>query len=162
MLPLIEPPFSPMISLAEGCVTDWPLEHRGLRGCRQFWEPGTRCSSGGRTNSTSILCPFGTLRLFALGAEANEYRIIALGRFWVSFGERSAKGSSRSVANAAIEEGAIARSSWKQLARQGISLPPGSEKPKPAAGGQLGGDKPPIQCFKCKEVGHVAANCPNK
>jgi hypothetical protein len=37
---------------------------------------------------------------------------------------------------------------WKQPARQCSSLPPGFEKPKPAARGQLGGDKLPIQCFK--------------
>ena len=43
------------------------------------------------------------------------------------------------------------------------AVPPGFEKPKPAAGeGQLGGDRGPIQCYKCKEFGHVAANCPNK
>ena len=53
-------------------------------------------------------------------------------------------------------------SGWKQQAKQGASIPLGFEKPKPAIGGQLGGDKPPIQCFKCKEVGHVAASCPNK
>jgi hypothetical protein len=51
---------------------------------------------------------------------------------------------------------------WKQQPKQGAAIPPGFEKPKPAAGGQLGGDRPPIQCFKCKEMGHVAANCPNK
>ncbi len=53
-------------------------------------------------------------------------------------------------------------SGWKQQPKQGASISPGFEKPKPAAGGQLGGDKPPIQCFKFKEVGHIAANCPNK
>ncbi len=53
-------------------------------------------------------------------------------------------------------------SGWKQQPKQGASIPPGFEKPKPAAGGQLGGDRPPIQRFKCKQVGHVAANCPNK
>ena len=53
-------------------------------------------------------------------------------------------------------------SGWKQAAKNGGAIPPGFEKLKPAAGGQLGGDRPPIQCFKCKEVGHVAANCPNK
>ncbi len=53
-------------------------------------------------------------------------------------------------------------SGWKQPAKQGGAIPPGYEKLKPAAGGQLGGDKPPIQCYKCKEFGHVAANCPNK
>ncbi len=51
---------------------------------------------------------------------------------------------------------------WKQPAKQGGAIPPGFKKPKPAAGGQLGGDKPPIQCYKCKELGHVAANCLNK
>jgi hypothetical protein len=40
--------------------------------------------------------------------------------------------------------------SRKQLAKPGSSLPPRFEKPKPAAGGQLDGDRPPIQCFKCK------------
>ena len=49
-------------------------------------------------------------------------------------------------------------SGWKQPEKQGNSIPPGFEKPKPAAGGQLDGERPPIQCFKCKEVGHVAAN----
>jgi hypothetical protein len=51
---------------------------------------------------------------------------------------------------------------WKQPAKQPSSLPPGFDKPKPAAGGQLGGDRDPVQCFKCKEMGHVAAMCPNK
>ncbi len=53
-------------------------------------------------------------------------------------------------------------SGWKQPAKQGGAIPPGFEKPKPAAGGLLGGDKPPIQCYKCKEFGHVAANFPKK
>ncbi len=51
---------------------------------------------------------------------------------------------------------------WKQPAKQPGGLPPGFDKPKPAAGGQLGGDRGPLQCFKCKEMGHVAAMCPNK
>ncbi len=50
----------------------------------------------------------------------------------------------------------------EQPAKHGGAIPPGFEKPKPAAGGQLGGDKPPIQCYKCKEFGHAAAKCPNK
>ncbi len=33
---------------------------------------------------------------------------------------------------------------WLQPAKQGGLIPPGFEKPKPAAGGQLGGDRPPI------------------
>ena len=51
---------------------------------------------------------------------------------------------------------------WKHPAKQGSSLPLGFDKPKPDASAQLGSDKPPIQCFKCKELGHVVAMCPNK
>jgi hypothetical protein len=51
---------------------------------------------------------------------------------------------------------------WKQPVKQGGSLPPGFDKPKPAAGAHMGSDMPPILCFKCKELGHVAAMCPNK
>jgi len=35
-------------------------------------------------------------------------------------------------------------SGWKQQAKHGTFIPPGFEKPKPVAGGQLGGDNPPI------------------
>ncbi len=55
MLPLIDPPFLPCQVSHKGCVTDRLPEHRDLRGCRQFWEPGARCSSGGRTNSESVV-----------------------------------------------------------------------------------------------------------
>jgi len=48
---------------------------------------------------------------------------------------------------------------WQLLSS---SLTPGFEKPKPGAGVQLGGDKLLIRCFKCKNLGHVTANCPNK
>jgi hypothetical protein len=46
--------------------------------------------------------------------------------------------------------------------KQQGALSPGFEKPKPAAGGQLGGERGPMQCFKCKEMGHFAVNCSNK
>ena len=47
VLSLIRSLISPMISLAEGGLADRLPEHLGLNGCRQFLEPGARCSSEG-------------------------------------------------------------------------------------------------------------------
>ncbi len=86
----------------------------------------------------------------------------------MSYGERSAKKYLRELLGVESpyagksRKGGRGGGGWKQPAKQPSGLPPGFDKQKPAAGGQLGGDRDPIQCFKCKEMGHVAAMCPNK
>ncbi len=101
-------------------------------------------------------------------AETRALRLLAVGRLWVSSGERSAKEYPRELLGVESpyagksRKGGRGGGSWKQPAKQPDGLTPGFDKPKPAAGGQLGGDRGPIPCFKCKEMGHVAANRPNK
>ncbi len=72
-------------------------EHRGVRECRQFWEPLSRCLSGGRADWASAFKVLGTSCLSAPGAETRALKLLAVGRFRVSFGERSGKGYRREL-----------------------------------------------------------------
>ena len=132
---------------------------------------GARSSVFERGADRLCICRWGviwTSGLFVPGAETRALRLLAVGRFWVSSGERSAKEYPRELLGVESpyagksRKGGRGGDSWKQPAKQPGGLPPGFDKPKPASGGQLGGERGPIQCFKCKEMGHVASMCPNK
>ncbi len=66
-------------------------------------------------------------------------RLLAVGRFWVSSGKRSAKEYPRELLG--VESPYVGKSrkggrvgdGWKQPAKQSGGLPPGFDKPKPAA-----------------------------